>query len=82
MALFGFWRSNRGVPHGTLRGEGLIDSLSSSIILLIASSSVFAIAISFSSYKRLISLSLSKTSISALNFAALAAASTNAREIL
>ena len=81
MALFGFWRSNRGVPHGTLRGEGLIDSLSSSIILLIASSSVFAIAISFSSYKRLISL-LSKTSISARNFAALAAASTNTREIL
>ena len=35
-----------------LGGEGLIDSLSSSIILLIASSSVFAIAISFSSYKR------------------------------
>ena len=65
-----------------LGGEGLIDSLSSSIILLIASPSVFAIAISFSSYKRLISLSLSKTSISARNFAALAAASTNAREIL
>ena len=65
----------------TLLFSSLIDNLSSSIILLIASSSAFAIAISFSSCKRLISLSLSKSSISARNFAALAAASTKAREI-
>ena len=56
------------------------DIFSSSRILFIAHSSAFAIANSFSSCNRLNSLSFSRNSISACNFADLAAASIKARE--
>ena len=56
------------------------DIFSSSRILFIAHSSAFAIANSFSSCNRLNSLSFSRNSISACNFADFAAASIKARE--